>query len=148
MYDKFIAVVGKPFADEAWCADVVMLDHQGAHGPSLIWIERVLFDKLRALATSSGRIGDKPGDQQVSGSATSCRRPSRRYRSYPNKYWLLRQADAIVTVTTTKTIIREHARPTLWCEKRGLSQPTLSCSPSPTRRAPSSRRGRPVLASI
>jgi ferredoxin-NADP reductase len=35
-------------------------------------------------------------------------RPSRRYRSYPNKCWLLRQADVIVTVTTTKTIIREH----------------------------------------
>jgi ferredoxin-NADP reductase len=35
-------------------------------------------------------------------------RRSRRYRSYPNKCWLLRQADPIVTVTTTKTIIREH----------------------------------------
>ena len=34
--------------------------------------------------------------------------PSRGYRSYPNKCWLLRRADAIVTVTTTKTIIREH----------------------------------------
>jgi ferredoxin-NADP reductase len=47
--------------------------------------------------------------------------PSRRYRSYPNKCWLVRQADAIVTVTTTKTIIREHEADLVVREARGVA---------------------------
>ena len=49
-------------------------------------------------------------------------RPSDRYRSYPNKCWLLRQADAIVTVTTTtKTIIREHETDLVVREARAVA---------------------------
>jgi ferredoxin-NADP reductase len=44
-----------------------------------------------------------------------------RYRSYPNKCWLLRRADAIVTVTTTKTIIREHEADLVIQEARAVA---------------------------
>jgi hypothetical protein len=46
--DQVITAIGKPLADEARRTDVVMLDHQGAHGPILIWIRMMPFDKLRA----------------------------------------------------------------------------------------------------
>ena len=32
VYDQVITAIGKPLADEAWRADVVVLDHEGAHG--------------------------------------------------------------------------------------------------------------------
>jgi ferredoxin-NADP reductase len=88
MCAQVISALDKPFADESGSADVVMLDHQSTHGPSLIWI------RTTAGWTSSPHLSAVLWDG---------------YRSYPNKYWLLlRQADAIVTVMTTKTIIREH----------------------------------------
>jgi ferredoxin-NADP reductase len=46
---------------------------------------------------------------------------SGRYRSYPNKRWLRRQAGAIVTVTTTKTIIREHENDLVVREARAVA---------------------------
>ena len=65
------------------------------------------FDKLRsALATSSGRI-DKQGSAGLGLSILSPAPPAAIVRIQTN-VGLLRQADAIVTVTTTKTIIREH----------------------------------------
>ena len=49
-----------------------------------------------------------------------------RYRSYPNKCWLLRQADAIVTVTTTKTIIREHETDLVIQEARAVADDVVA----------------------
>jgi ferredoxin-NADP reductase len=48
-----------------------------------------------------------------------------RYRSYPNKCWLLRRADAIVTVTTTKTIIREHETDLVVREARAVADDVI-----------------------
>jgi ferredoxin-NADP reductase len=105
VYDKVIAAIGKPFPDEAWRADVVMLDHQGAHGPSLIWIRtNALRQAQGASAAGSGRIRSRLRAHQRSLSAAT---PTAIVRIQTN-VWLLRQTDAIVTVTTTKTIIREH----------------------------------------
>ena len=71
-------------------------------------------------------------------------RPSRRYRSYPNKCWLLRQADTIVTVTTTKTIIREHETDLVIQEARAVADDVVALTFRPTwRRAPGMDAGRP-----
>ena len=68
------------------------------------------FDRLRAHR-----------QQTQDASADLVAHSSRRYRSYPNKCWLLRQADAIVTVTTTKTIIREHETDLVVREARAVA---------------------------
>ena len=60
-------------------------------------------------------------------------RPSRRYRSYPNKCWLLRQADTIVTVTTTKTIIREHETDLVIQEARAVADDVVALTLSDPR---------------
>ena len=107
MQDQVIATIGEPFADGAWSADVVMLDHQGTHGPSLIWIRTSNSTKSLSLVAALSGPADKWAEVKVSGHILSPILPP---LSFVSKQMLaVRQADAIVTVTTTtKTIIREH----------------------------------------
>ena len=67
------------------------------------------FDGLRAHRQRPGaRRQTGSGALSVGTQLTLSVALSGRYRSYPNKCWMLRWVDAIVTVTTTTTIIREH----------------------------------------
>ena len=80
---------------------MVMLDHQGAHGPSLIWIRTT---GLADFITSLVRVALRTAIVRIR----------------TNVGWL-RQADAIVTVTTTKTIIREHETDLVVREARAVA---------------------------
>jgi ferredoxin-NADP reductase len=77
------------------------------------------FDELRAHHERGSRRNINSSEHVLSAN------PSRRYRSYPNKSWQLRQADTIVTVTTTKTIIREHEADLLVREARTIADDVL-----------------------
>src|SRR5215211_8572378 len=101
-----------------------MLDHQGTHGSSLIWIRTMPLRQAQgAPSTSSGRAFDKlraclrqaqgvPSTSSGAFTASSGHALSAAPRAaivrIQTNVGMLRQVDAIVTVTTTKTIIREH----------------------------------------
>ena len=99
VHNKIKPKIGQPFSNEAWSADVIVLDQQGAHGPSLIWIRMIgvlgfNWPGLLVMASLSDG-GDFPVRISRGASRGRSRGPGELsaalndgYRSYPNKYAL------------------------------------------------------------
>jgi hypothetical protein len=82
VYAEVISALDKPFADESGSADVVMLDHQSAHGPeSNLDPNDALRQARGASKGSSGRILSAAPLTAIVRIQTNC--------------WLLRRADAM-----------------------------------------------------
>ena len=97
------------------------------------------FDKLRAHWTSPGISRSRAGYILPPAPPAIVR--------IQTNVGLLRQADAIVTVTTTKTIIREHETDLVVREARTVAADVVVLSLADPQGA-EPRRGRPVLTSI
>jgi ferredoxin-NADP reductase len=104
MYAQVVAAVDEPLADEPRGADVVVLNHQSAHS----------------------RESNLDPNDRVSGLPIPLVCCDLRPLSFVSEQILTAaQADAIVTVTTTKTIIREHETDLVVQEARAVANDVI-----------------------